>query len=187
MEVRGISIDPILFEKKKSKMENLVKTVGPKVPKKRIITATKNWKFSQDQLNPIQQLNYVQQIVDEIVVDENPCRFIKQQIQQKLGGYKAQDVKKEKYNELLFIKHAQVLRLMIESENLCFYCKGKVHVLYENVREPQQWTLERMDNDFGHNEGNVVIACLSCNLRRRTMHYERYLFTKQLNIVKVDG
>jgi hypothetical protein len=55
------------------------------------------------------------------------------------------------------------------------------------VREPQQWTLERMDNDFGHNEGNVVIACLSCNLRRRTMHYERYLFTKQLNIVKVDG
>ena len=187
MEVRGISIDPILFENKKSRKENLVKTVGPKVPKKRVITSTKNWRFSSDQLNPAKQLEYVQQIVSETVVDENPCRFIKQQIQQKLGGYKSQDVKKAKYNELVFIKHDRVLQLMIESENLCFYCKGQVHVLYENVREPHQWTLERMDNDFGHNDGNVVIACLACNLRRRTMHYERYLFTKQLNIVKMDG
>ena len=186
MEVKDISIDPILFEKKKSKKENLDRSIEKKVPKKRIITATENWKFSPDQLNPVKQLEYVQQIVAENVVDENPCRFIKQQIQQKLGGYKAQDVKKAKYNDLVFITHAQVLRLMIESENLCFYCKGKVHVLYENVREPHQWTLERIDNDFGHNEGNVVIACLACNLRRRTMHYERYLFTKQLTISKLS-
>jgi len=187
MEVKGISIDPILFEKKKSRKENLTRSAEPKVPKKRIITATKNWRFSPDQLNPVKQLDYVHQIVAENVVDENPCRFIKQQIQQKLGGYKSQDIKKAKYNELLFIKHDRVLQLMIDSENLCFYCKGQVHVLYENVREPHQWTLERIDNDFGHNEGNVVIACLACNLRRRTMHYERYLFTKQLNIVKMEG
>ena len=103
-----------------------------------------------------------------------------------MGGYKAQDIKKDKYDESLFIKHDQVLQLMTESENLCFYCKEKVYVLYENVREPKQWTLERIDNDHGHNEGNVVIACLACNLRRRTMHYERYLFTKQLTISKLD-
>ena len=190
MEVKGITIDPILFEKKikKEKKENLIKTTEPKIPKKRIITNTQNWKFSTDQLNPLKQLEYVKQIINNNVTSEteNPCRFIKQQIQQKLGGYKAQDLKKEKYDEIRFIKHEQVLQLMIEVENQCFYCKEAVHVLYENVREPKQWTLERLDNDLGHNAENVVIACLACNLRRRTMHYERYLFTKQLTISKVD-
>jgi hypothetical protein len=47
-----------------------------------------------------------------------------------------------------------------------------------------QWTLERIDNDLGHNKNNVEIACLNCNLRRRTMYHERYLFTKELNIIK---
>jgi len=59
-----------------------------------------------------------------------------------------------------------------------------VSVLYEIVREPMQWTLERINNDFGHNYGNVEIACLNCNLHRRTMYHERYLFTKELNIIK---
>lgn len=186
MEIKGITIDPILFVKreKKQKKENLDKQNEPKVPKKRVITTTEHWKFSADQLDPLQQLEFIQQIIQKNVVDENPCRFIDQQIRQKLGGYKAQDIKKEKYDEKQTIRHDQVLQLMAESENQCFYCKETVRVLYENVREPKQWTLERMDNDVGHNEGNVVIACLACNLRRRTMHYDRYLFTKQLTITK---
>jgi hypothetical protein len=73
---------------------------------------------------------------------------------------------------------------MIESKNQCYYCKEDVQVLYENVREPKQWTLDRINNKMGHNHGNLLIACLNCNLRRRTMHTERYVFTKQLNIVK---
>jgi hypothetical protein len=28
---------------------------------------------------------------------------------------------------------------------------------------------------------------LNCNLRRRTMYHERYLFTKQLSVVKLPG
>jgi RNase P subunit RPR2 len=81
----------------------------------------------------------------------------------------------------------KVLDLMIESENRCFYCKNRVHILYEYVREPNQWTLERIDNKSGHNKTNVVIACLNCNLHRRTMYHERYVFTKQLNIVKREN
>ena len=46
------------------------------------------------------------------------------------------------------------------------------------------WTLERINNDFGHNYGNLEIACLSCNIKRRTMYHERFVFTKQLIIVK---
>jgi len=33
----------------------------------------------------------------------------------------------------------------------------------------------------------VVIACLECNMRRRTMYYERYVATKQLKVNKLDA
>ena len=59
--------------------------------------------------------------------------------------------------------------------------------MYEYVREPKQWTLERLDNAYGHNKNNVVISCLSCNIRRRTMASEKYVQTKQMaKIVKLD-
>ena len=53
-------------------------------------------------------------------------------------------------------------------------------MIYEEVRDPKQWTLERIDNTRGHNSDNVEIACLTCNLRRRTMYHERYILTKQM-------
>ena len=62
---------------------------------------------------------------------------------------------------------------------LCFYCLQQVKIIYTQVRDPKQWTLERIDNSLGHNRGNVVISCLSCNIRRRCMYHERYVFTKQ--------
>ena len=215
--IKVISMDSLLYEKK-GKRSAVTKIVEPKIPKKRVITTTDKWNFTVDELDPIQQLEYVRQIMDacgqraftpsttNLVGDlrspdkfgnaysegrhrspekyETPCQFIKQQIQQKLGGYKYQDAKKNKYDELLFIQHHQVLQLMIQCENKCFYCKELTHVLYENVREPKQWTLERIHNHIGHNETNVVIACLQCNLRRRTMHYQRYVLTKEMNIIK---
>jgi hypothetical protein len=191
-DIKVISMDSLLCEKK-GKRSAVTKIVEPKTPKKRVITTTDKWNFTADELDPIQQLEYVRQIMDHQIVDEceipfqrlsAPCQFIKQQIQQKLGGYKYQDAKKNKYDELSFIKHHQVLQLMIQCENKCFYCKEPTHVLYENVREPKQWTLERIRNHIGHNETNVVIACLQCNLRRRTMHYQRYVLTKEMNIIK---
>ena len=48
----------------------------------------------------------------------------------------------------------------------------------------KQWSLDRIDNNIGHNVGNLVIACLECNLKRRRRTDEKFLFTKQLNIVK---
>ena len=77
--------------------------------------------------------------------------------------------------------------MMLANDLKCYYCNNPVLVLYEYVREPKQWTVERIDNKFGHNKDNIEIACLNCNLHRRTMHHERYLFTKNLNIIKAIG
>jgi hypothetical protein len=161
---------------KPEKKGKKVKTEKPKT--KRVITQTSKWGFTPDELlydNQVQVL-------------ENPTHkshiFLVQQIRAKIGNYKTQDIEKEKYNPDLFIRIDQVLDKLKACALGCFYCKQKTNILYEYVREPKQWTLERIDNSIGHTAENVVIACLSCNLRRRTMYYERFLFTKNLVIEK---
>jgi len=177
----------ISLEKPQKKMNvNDNRSIKPKEHKKRIITETSKWNFSQDELLPETQFQYIEQINNNTNIDSLPCKFILQQIHQKIYGYKAQDKLKNKFIENQFVDMDKVIELMITCKNQCFYCKTNVHVLYEYVREPNQWSLERIDNNFGHNKNNVVIACLNCNLHRRTMYYERFLFTKQLQIVKSD-
>lgn len=111
---------------------------------------------------------------------------IRRQINYKINSYKGQDVKKGLFLETDFVHYEYVLNLLIEKQLKCFYCLEDVLLLYNYVRENKQWTLERIDNKIGHNRGNVEIACLLCNLRRRTMYHERYVFTKQLCVVKMD-
>ena len=158
--------------------------VQAKVLKKRSITNLDSWQFSSADLEPDMQRTYIKQLHSNSVVDKQPCKVIQQHIMQKLNGYKAQDVKKEFHDPEKFADVEYVIQLLEESSNFCYYCKDSVQVLYENVREPKQWSLDRIYNNQGHNKGNLVIACLKCNLSRKTMYHERYAFTKQLVIVK---
>ena len=120
---------------------------------------------------------------------EESLGLLQKQIMQKLTGYKCQDVHNSIFRETEFIDFEKTIQLLYQSELSCYYCKHPVTLLYDYVREPSQWTLERLNNKKGHNHDNVVIACLKCNLRRRTMFHERYLFTKEMNqqkIIKLD-
>lgn len=163
--------------------KSIIREPEPKVPKKRIITRTDTFINAFEPVTG-DSTKYIKQIYENAVVDSEKCGLIQQQIRNKLHGYRGQDTEKRLFDADAFVKLEEVLKLMIESKNKCYYCKEDVQVLYENVREPKQWTLDRINNKMGHNHGNLLIACLNCNLRRRTMHTERYVFTKQLNIVK---
>nr|QFG75175.1 MAG: hypothetical protein [Megaviridae environmental sample] len=107
-------------------------------------------------------------------------------IHKKIAGYKQQDYKKKIYNKELFITFDEVIELLVISQLKCFYCKCNMRVRYEKTRDKQQWTLDRIDNDKGHHGDNVKIACLGCNLKRRRLNMEKFLFTKQLKINKQD-
>jgi len=189
--LKTVSVD---FTKptKKPKEEKVIKPREP--PKKRVVTETEKWtttilgKESGAYAGPEKQLELVESVLAERIEPNNAniCRVIMQQIGNKICGYRHQDIEKGLFEGGEFVDHISVLQKMVECKNQCYYCKNVVEVLYEHVREPNQWTLERIDNSFGHNKKNVVIACLNCNLHRKTMHTERYLFTKQLNIVKTD-
>jgi hypothetical protein len=151
------------------------KQIKPITRLKRIITSSKEWVFTEEELS---FENQFKKLVDD--------PFVFRLISQKIYSYKTQDMEKQIFDSTQFVDLEHVVNLLRQCNMDCFYCKEKVNVLYEIVREPKQWTLERINNKYGHNKNNCVISCLSCNLRRRTMYHERYVFTKQMRITKIE-
>lgn len=150
--------------------------------KDRVVVDSKRWTnllgtISKDQIQD-PELQY------QSLSEESP--LVKEQIHSKIKGYRYQDILKGLLNETELVDDEYVIRLLHQCKLKCFYCHIECMILYPHVREPKQWTLERINNDLGHNRGNVQIACLECNLRRRTIHHERYIETKKIaNIRKI--
>lgn len=117
--------------------------------------------------------------------NEDELLFIKE-IKNKLTNYKHQDSLKKVFLEDKFVTLDYVVNLLDKSILKCHYCSQNVYILYEIVREQMQWTLDRIDNDEGHNTNNVLISCLQCNLKRRRTSKDAFMFTKNLNIIKND-
>lgn len=167
------------------------KKIETKVKEKRKVTHRKQWDFQEDELTNEKQLEYITNIYRQqttsVDIDEREQhiqRVIESQVKTKIQGYHQQDIKKKLYDEDKFIDFPKVIELLYSCKNTCYYCRKPVIILYELVRDNKQWSLERRDNSYGHNHDNVEIACLHCNVCRKTMNEERYLFTKQLNIIK---
>ena len=118
--------------------------------------------------------------------DGDYCERGRKAIERKINSYKQQDIKKDVYDKDTLISLEDVLHKLITSSLSCNYCDKRVKVLYRQVRDPLQWTLDRIDNDSNHSCDNTVISCLSCNLKRRLTDKEKFEFTKRMKIVKVD-
>ena len=110
--------------------------------------------------------------------------YIKE-ITKKISGYKRQDIDKNVYSKNTFISLEELIEKLLCSKLKCFYCKCECELIYENVLSKRQWTLDRIENDAGHNADNVVICCLECNLKRGTMDSGRFKYGKQLRFKKV--
>ena len=181
-KILSVDLSQKFGTKKSKKNPKSEKPIAPK--KNRIITDTSSW--NKCIIEPGMDLGSID-VQWNFLQDTEPIPIIKGQIQQKIRGYKSQDLEKKLYLEDQFVDLSYVFHLLTESKLQCVYCHEPTMVLYEHVREPKQWTLERIDNSLGHVVGNVQIACLICNLRRRTMYQERYILTKQMmHITKLD-
>ena len=148
-----------------------------------------NWKISNEYFKEEMQLFIIENLRNNncnnnyIGYDNN---IVKGQIEKKLLSYKYQDAEKNRYDKDKFVTFSEVMQKLDECKLNCYYCKEKMFLLYDIVREHKQWTLDRINNDIGHNNNNVLISCLSCNLKRRKINKDAFLFTKQLNIIKSD-
>lgn len=72
---------------------------------------------------------------------------------------RASDKKFNRENDLTI----EIIKNLIS--NPCFYCD----------ETELQMTLDRVNNDVGHVENNVVPACIRCNLIRKAMPYEAWI------------
>jgi hypothetical protein len=113
--------------------------------------------------------------------------LLKSEIEKKLSSYRHQDDMKKKSTILPLINFEETITKLIECDLSCYYCKETCFLFYEKVRDEKQWTLDRIDNDSGHNKDNVVICCLKCNLDRRKIASNSYLFTRQLVLRKLEN
>jgi len=159
------------------------KQIKPNEKKKRVVIQKSSWVFESKDYHIQTQRTILYDNPDSV-----HYKKLLQQIRNKIASYKSQDLEKGIYEPVELITIDQTIEKLKQCGLQCFYCKDGVLLIYEFVREPKQWTLERLDNGLGHTDTNTVISCLSCNLRRRTMHFDRYIETKQMAcIIKVDS
>ena len=151
---------------------------------KKMRVETKTWGLNEEELSHQTQITLLQNILDNTLEKDKYNSMLITHIKTKISGYKQQDVFKKKLDESKLVKFSEVIDLLKKCEMKCHYCSEQVFILYERVREMKQWTLDRINNDIGHNSGNLVIACLECNLKRRRTNKDAFMFTKNMVIVR---
>ena len=152
------------------------------------ITLRKNVEKIRDISHEIQKQN-ITELLNNILngaendAEKSPEIYISE-IKNKISGYKQQDILKKRLNPDNFVSFNYVLEKLVESKLKCCYCSHSVYILYEIVREMNQWSLDRINNDIGHNKNNVVISCLKCNLKRRSQSKDTFMFSQNIKITR---
>ena len=152
--------------------------------KKRV--ESEKWSFSESYYEYNSQLKLIKDLSGNELFDEM-SKIVVHEINKKISGYKQQDKLKKIFDEDKFLTFENIIQKLIDCELKCYYCKAELKVLYDISRQMTQWSVDRIDNDKGHNIGNYYIACLECNLKRRRRSDDKFLFTKQMNLVKIPS
>jgi hypothetical protein len=188
------------MEKKENKIEEnkIINILGVnnkyqiKKVKKEFYISTKRIESNKWNLHEIfftyeKQIEIIEQLkenVENTNIEENT--IFKKQILKKISGYKNQDNIKKIFDNTKFIDIHTILQKMSECKLKCYFCNCEMLLIYELTREMKQWTVDRINNEVGHNNDNFIIACLECNLKRKNKNVDSFLFTKQLNIIKMN-
>ena len=112
--------------------------------------------------------------------------YVIREIDTKRKAYIYQDKHHNIYDPRFSITTDRIVELLVGAELVCHYCREICQVAYKEAMCRRQWTLDRTDNNYGHNDANVVIACLDCNLKRGTMDAERFRMGKQFTFRKIE-
>ena len=178
-DIKKIVIIDTILQNKHIKKINCIK-------EKKMRVETKTWGLNENELSHQTQLNMLFNKLDKLdkVEKDKYMSMLISHIKTKICSYKQQDIFKKKLNEEQFVTFEEVVELLKICGLTCHYCSEHVFILYEKVRETKQWSLDRINNDIGHNSGNLVIACLECNLKRRRTNKDAFMFTKNMVIVR---
>jgi hypothetical protein len=181
-EINDVNVKKIIIIDN-NENKNLIKKIK-NTKEKKLKVETETWGLCDEDLSHELQLEFLNIVSNKLheYKKNKYCKLIDSHIKAKISSYKQQDLVKKMYNSDLFVSYEEVVRLLLECDLKCHYCSSEVFLLYKFVREHKQWSLDRINNDIGHNQDNLVIACLECNLKRRRTNKDAFLFTKNLKI-----
>ena len=168
----------------KYQMNKLIKPRNANIEAKKRLESEK-WNFDESYYEYFNQLKLIENLSNNNL--NGVEKIAVQEINKKISGYKQQDKLKKIYDENKFLTFETVIQKLLDCKLKCYYCKAELKVLYDISRQMTQWSVDRIDNDKGHNNDNFHIACLECNLKRRRRTDDKYLFTKQMKLVKVNN
>jgi hypothetical protein len=174
----------VFYNTGNSNKKNSIKQHVREKNKKRV--ACENWTFTSEQYLHSNQMQMIKNILyNNYTHNDTISKIYIQQINRKIYGYKQQDIIKKLLNVNEFITLQSVINKMVECELKCYYCSCEMSVLYDISREMKQWSVDRINNDMGHNLTNYYLCCLECNLKRRRRSDDKFLFTKQMKLIKL--
>tara|TARA_R110000868_G_C10645236_1_gene744466 strand:+ start:81 stop:737 length:657 start_codon:yes stop_codon:yes gene_type:complete len=97
--------------------------------------------------------------------EENPLKL---KIQQMIINSKVNDKKHNRiYEEADYIDYDFLLGLWETQTGLCGYdqCKCEMVLTFNHQsRNPQQISIQRLDNNISHIKSNVILSCFECNV-----------------------
>jgi hypothetical protein len=167
----------------KYQMNKLIKPRNSNIEAKKRLESEK-WNFDESYYEYFNQLKLIENLSNNSLNEVE--KIVVQEINKKISGYKQQDKLKKLYDENKFLTFETVIQKLLDCKLICYYCKAELKVLYDISRQMTQWSVDRIDNDKGHNDDNFHIACLECNLKRRRRTDDKFLFTKQMKLVKMN-
>jgi hypothetical protein len=138
--------------------------------------------MSQNIIQNINNHKYQVDLINKLYLDiDYPERkFVINELKSKISSYKQQDIKKTLHEQQNIITLDEVIEKIFNSKLKCYYCNKNMFILFDKVRDSNQWTLDRLNNYDEHSCNNTIISCLKCNLERCRQNSEKFKFTKQL-------
>ena len=68
---------------------------------------------------------------------------------------------------------------------VCYQCSEKM-LLLNGDKNPEQVSIDRIDNSLGHCKGNVILSCWNCNFKRGIKPFD-YLGSSYDFVLKYDS
>ena len=110
--------------------------------------------------------------------------FVLRELRSKLAAYKSQDKRNSVFDASHFVTMERLSEVLVASRLRCCHCMAFVPLLYDKPNDRRQWTLDRVSNEQGHNEMNVKVSCLGCNIKRGDMEIERFQAGRVIKVMK---
>jgi len=91
---------------------------------------------------------------------ENPLYY---KLKQMVHTTKKSDIQYNRYNNEDHITYEFLQEQYTKQDNKCGYCQVIMEHTFEKTSNPNQISIERIDNTIGHTIENCIFACCKCN------------------------